>query len=85
MANWKRHLQSGKALREAIALEDTKALLICIIACWEEIGDEANNDEIESLKDLLEEDLSEGNYGEIDYHLNELYDYCDSTKIWIEL
>lgn len=89
MANWRYTLKCGSALREAIADEDYDRVLDNLKTAWTEIHtqfpDEYADYELENdLEDIeaIREDTSEE---EIDYLLSNLYDYCDATRIWVEL
>lgn len=89
MANWRYTLKCGTELREAIRDEDHDRILENIEIAWKEIHkrfpDEYEDYELYSdLEDIacVMEDPSEE---EIDYLLSNLYDYCDATRIWVEL
>lgn len=101
MSNWKYKLKSGRALRNAINDNDYRGTLTQLRNCWKEIHeqfpDDFDEDELEDLYDDInnaldnvqnanEYDLSEEDIeDEINYFLNDLYDFCDALKIWIKL
>lgn len=101
MARWKYTLKAGKDLREAISDDDNLRTLEMLEKCWREINaqfpddfdeDDLQNelDDIENQKDnvenyedydMTEEDLQD----EINYLLDNFYEYCDNTGIWVEI
>ena len=101
MANWKYRLKTGSDLREAISDENYEDVLKYLEKSWREINKEFPNDyeedelnediaDIENERDNLfnyedydmtMEDVEEN----INYLLNNLYDYCDNMRIWIEI
>lgn len=98
---WTYTLKSGKALREAIDNDDNLATLEALKACWQEIHDnypdsyddydlerdladiENEMDNIMNFDDydLTDEDIEDN----INYMLDNLYDFCDGYNIWVEL
>lgn len=98
---WKYKLKNGKALRDAVDSDDFDEILTQLANCWREINQympdaygeddlEKDLDEIENQRDSLEnyddydmsyEDVEE----EINYLLNDFYEFCDNTRIWVEL
>ena len=99
MANWKYRLKTGLDLREAINDENPEEVLKCLEKSWREINkqfpndyedDELNDDmaDIENERDNL---LNYEDYDmtieyveeNINYLLNNFYDYCDNMRIWI--
>lgn len=89
MANWRYTLKCGTELREAIHSDDYDRTIEMIEQAWKEIHeqfpDEYEDYELEcDLEDIeaVREDPSEE---EINYLLSNLYDYCDATRIWVEL
>lgn len=101
MANWKIKLMSGKNLRRAIDSEDKVAVLEALKDCWEEIHKkmpddydeydlENDLDEIENQLDNAENyeeyDMTEDDVeGEVNYLLDQFYDFCDNARVWVEL
>lgn len=101
MADWKYKLKNGKALRSAIDSEDYEAVLDALVDCWNELHrrfpddydeQDLNDDldDIENERDNLEnyedydmafEDVEDN----INYILNNLYDFCDYKRVWIEI
>lgn len=98
---WKIELVSGPALKDAVRNDDMELTLDCLADCWREINEkmpdiyedddlEKDLEEIENQRDNLEnydeygmsyEDVED----EINYLLNEFYDFCDNTRIWVGL
>ena len=101
MATWNFKLKSGKALRQAIDSEDIVDILTALEDCWREIHEkmpddydendlENDLDEIENQLDNAENyddyDMSEEDVREeVDYLLDQFYDFCDNVRIWVEL
>lgn len=101
MSNWKYKLKSGRALRSAINDNDYYGILTQLRSCWKEIHeqfpDDFDEDELEDMYDDInnaldnvqnanEYDLSEEDIeDEINYFLDDLYDFCDALRIWIKL
>lgn len=101
MANWKYKLVTGKALRDAIDNEDSKNTLNCLRKCYEEIHklmpdlydeDDLADDiseidnQLDNLENYEEYDMTEEDcQDEINYLLQDFYDYCDDNRIWIGL
>ena len=101
MARWKYTLKTGKELREALQENDMEETLNILKKCWREIHkalpeeydeDDLNNDidDIENQLDNLEnyddydmtlEDVED----EINYLLDNFYDFCDNMRIWVEV
>lgn len=89
---WNYTLKSGKQLRESINADNYKAVLNSLLRCWDEI--ERMNRNLPScdiyiieVEDLLE-DITNGALAvdeDIDILLDELYDYCDDNRIWIDI
>lgn len=101
MAKWRYTLKIGPDLRDAISNENYEEILNYLEIAWKKINekfpDEYEEDElIEDLADIDNERenlLNFESYGldfeevieNIDYLLNNLYEYCDNTRIWIEI
>lgn len=101
MSKWKYDLKNGVALRNAIKENDNYEVYAQLRNCWKEIHnnfpEEFDEDELEDLYDDInnaldnmqnanEYDLSEEDIDdEINYMLNDLYDFCDSMRIWVEM
>lgn len=101
MARWDYKLVSGKQLRDAIESQDLYNVLNCLKKCYEEIHhkfseiydeDQLNNDisniddQLDNLQNYEEYDMTiEDVEDEIDYLLNDFYDFCDNMHIWVEL
>ena len=99
MADWKYRLKTAPGLREAIHKGNCEEVLNQLEAAWKEIHErfpddyedpESDISDIENERDNLAnhedygmtmEDVEEN----IDYLLNNLYDFCDNMKIWIEI
>ena len=85
---WVFTLPNGSKLRELIENEDHKAVLEEIITSYKLIAshfeeDEEDIYEIDSINDDIEcEAFDEDS---VNYHLEGLYDYCDSRRVWVEL
>ena len=96
---WTYKLQSGVALREAIHSEDLNKVLDAIMNCWRELLDEGyiteqdyynSETDIEDLRDtVMNYEEYELHYTdveqEVDYELDNLYDFCDEEGIWVEI
>lgn len=88
---WNYTLKSGKHLRESIGADNYEDVLNSLLQCWDEI--ERMNRNLPScdmyiieVEDLLE-DIANGALAvdeDIDILLDELYDYCDDNRIWID-
>mgnify|MGYP006988844089 CR=1 FL=1 len=101
MANWKYILKVSSDLRDAISNEKYEDILNYLEKAWREINkefpDEYEEDEpIEDIADIENERDNLLNFESydmdfeevvenIDYLLNNLYDYCDNMRIWIEV
>jgi len=101
MTQWNYILKSSKELRDAINSEDKFEVLNALESCWKEIREEFpedysrndyenDYDDIANIRDDLYEDDHYGKSEEdldddINWLLNNLYDYCDAMRIWIEL
>ena len=97
---WVYTLKAGKSLRSAIESEDAEDTIQQLKSCWREINekfpeefDEYDLDEV--LEDLDNERDNVLNYedydmtyedveDDINYYLNDLYDFCDAYNIWVE-
>ena len=100
MAKWNYTLKNSSALRQAIHDEDPKAVLDALEKAWTEIHtqfeDEYDWSDLENdLEDINNErdnldyyedyDMSYDDViDNIDYLVNNLYDFCDNMRIWIE-
>ena len=94
MANWKYTLKCGKKLREAISNDDAYEVLRYLAEAWKEIHSQfpdeydefdlqGDLDEISEISALGEDyDLEDD---DVDWLLSDLYDYCDATRIWIDM
>lgn len=91
MANWKYTLKCGKKLREAIYNDDAYEILRYLAEAWKEIHsqfpdeyDEFNlENDLDEIDALRENDNIEDD--DVNYLLSDLYDYCDGTRIWIDM
>lgn len=85
---WKYTLKIGKELREAIEDDDSAKTIMMLKKAFEEIH--AQFPDVYD-KDCLQNDLErienidEDDNEEINYALSDLYDYCDNTRIWIDI
>lgn len=98
---WNYHLKQGRELREAINEDKMEEVLNLLWSCYVEINQNLPDlyDEDELQEDLADIDNQLDNlenyedYGmseddvmdEINYLLNNFYDFCDNLKIWIGL
>jgi len=101
MAGWKYRLESGKALRQAIDMEDYEKVVEGLRCLYREIHkvvpemydeDDLQNtmDDLDMLEGTVygyqEEDVDEDELvEEIDYALGEVYDLCDTYRLWVEV
>lgn len=93
MKGWECKCRNGKRLRAAIDDDDTVGVLKTLIDCYHEIASNYYTDDddfteecagyVEEINDLLEDGTLEED--DINYELNEFYDFCDNLNIWIEL
>ena len=74
----------AKSLRDAIEdgnIDDVKTYLSMV---WEDIADNTDLLDDSELEDtLLDIEMVEDDEDELDYLLEDLYDFCDNTRIWI--
>lgn len=100
-SRWNYTLKCGKALRQAIDDENPAEILTILQQAWTEIHqnfpDEYDENDLESDLDDIENELDNvENYEDydmtyedvednIDYMLNNLYDFCDSFSIWVDM
>lgn len=88
MANWKFTLPNSSELRQAIENEDSDAIYREILKAYEWISQRFDDDyTIDSLMEEVQWDLDCQAFDEesVNSHLEELYNYCDARKVWIEL
>ena len=96
MANWKYTLKCGKKLREAISNDDAYEVLRYLAEAWKEIHSQfpdeydefdlqGDLDEISEISALGEDYDLEVEDDDVDWLLSDLYDYCDATRIWIDM
>lgn len=93
MKIWKYKCRNGIKLRAAICKDDTVSVLLALIDCYNEIASNYYTDDddfAEECADYIEEINDLFKYGtfeddDVDYELNEFYDFCDNLNIWIEL
>lgn len=83
---WDYQLKCGKALRQAIEDEDYVTIKDLLIKAWTELEDYFNDDyssDIESIKYISLDDYDAED--ELNYALDDLYDFCDNMNVWIPL
>lgn len=88
MANWKFTLPNSAKIKNLIACEDNNAeLLKEIIEAYKSIWNHFGEEEDESILESIQEDIELEAFDEdsVNWHLHELYDYCDERKVWIAL
>lgn len=88
MNKWKFTLPNSKALRQAIADEDSDAVYREIIKAYEWISQRFDDDYIiDSLIEEVQWDLDCQAFDEdsVNAHLDNFYQYCDARRVWIEL
>lgn len=97
MAKWDYELKIGTKLRNVIEnSSDYKKIIRTIIDAYKELLDKGlidNHDYSRYTEDieLLLSDVESGDYDsdtieeEIDYELSDLYDLCDSIRVWIPI
>lgn len=90
MANWRYTLKVGKRLRKAVHGENVNEVFEALKEAWREIHeqfpDEYDEDDLEmEIEDIEAVQSDDADYEDIDYLLDNLYDYCDNTRIWIEM
>ena len=89
MRNWRYTLKSGVQLRKAVKEENVNAVCEALEAAWKEIHsqfpDEYEEYELENDLENVAEVRDSEDIEQADYLLGELYDYCDNTRIWVEL
>lgn len=93
MKGWECKCRNGKRLRAAIDDDDTVGVLKTLIDCYHEIARNYYTDDedfaeecagyVEEINDLLEYGTPEED--DVNYELDEFYDFCDNLNIWIEL
>ena len=87
MTAWRYELKVGAELRKAIDREDYADVLDKLADAWREIHDQFPDDydEDDLERDLDDIDIQREDLDpeEIDYLLSNLYDYCDSMRIWV--
>lgn len=83
---WNYTLKSGVALRDAIDSGDTKAVLANLRRCYRELTKSGFIDayDFERYTEDLEL-IDETDYVDVDYELDNLYDLCDSLRVWVAL
>lgn len=92
MKGWECKCRNGKRLRAAINDDDIVGVLKALIDCYNEIASNCYTDDedfaeecagyVEEINDLLEYGTPEED--DVNYELNEFYDFCDNLNIWIE-
>lgn len=98
MGKWVYTLKSGKGLRQAINNDDQLAVLTSILSCIDEIRafsryniiyikheDVLDMLEIEAQDLIHEADLTSIDEDEINYLLDDFYDFCDDNYIWVDI
>lgn len=101
MSKWKYHLQSGFYLRDSINADNNEHTLVALKKCYEEIHNlipeiydedelekdiEEINNQIDNCKNYEEYGMTERDCeNEINYMLNQFYDFCDYNQIWINM
>lgn len=86
MNKWKYTLPNSKALRQAIEDEDSDLIYREIIKAYkwaEEHFAEDNRIEISEVEDDLEFEAFDED--SVNMHLENLWNYCDARRIWVEL
>ena len=93
MARWTYSLKSGKGLRQAIRDDDELEVLTSLQVCIDEIRInlaayleyETELDDIEmAVQDLIQDaDYEDIETFDVDYILNDFYNFCDSNRIWV--
>lgn len=90
-ASWKYNIKSGVDLRKAIDESDPKKVLEMIMKCCSEVVENINDEdlsfEFNRLKEEINDEMAWADIDEdsADYWLNEFYDLCDNTKVFIAL
>lgn len=88
MNSWKYTLKIGKELRKTIEDDDSAKIILMLKKAWEEIhaqfpdvyDENCLQDDLEEIENIDKDDSEE-----INYALSNLYDYCDTTRIWIDI
>lgn len=86
--SWAEELPStlGTSLRTAIDLGDIEETISSLKDIIEYLRDQFEGDsDFESLSDDIEVLDSDSDEDDVDFVLNELYDFCDENRIWIPL
>lgn len=99
MGNWKYNLKSGVALRQALADDNTTAVLDRLKDCFIEINQlcpeyydtEDLEEDLFDIDDLLDSLMNYDEYDmtydevleNIDGMLSGFYDLCDNLRIWV--
>jgi hypothetical protein len=97
MRKWKYTLKNSKKLRNAIKEENYNDVLQILLICYREVinyfiykgitKSEDFEDEYNYYTENIQDMINYGCFDEndINYELNDFYDLCDNTNIWIEL
>ena len=96
MARWKYTLYSGTALRDAIDNEDMEQVVKCLLLCYKELSDKLSEEDKDWWGEDIERAIDTLDYSdrmgvededeeEINDHLADFYDICDSVGAWIKL
>ena len=89
-SKWQYKLRSGKRLRELIANhsdddEDFSDVLDAIKDCYCELMKYGLCDEDDIERWTEDFELEADNIENVDYELNNLYDFCDDMNVWIDI
>ena len=86
---WRYTVKTGKQLREAIDGGNLEEILDNLEEVWREIHNRfpKEYDEYDLENDLSDIDgvREDGDEEDVDMLLSDLYDYCDNTRLFIEL
>lgn len=82
---WRYTCKNGKALRDAIELEDCAMVLDALLNCYYEIEHNCMiecEEYIDEVKDMLDGDYDDD---DVNCVLREFYDLCDNYDIWVAI
>ena len=83
---WDYKLKSGKKLRKALFDEDVDKIIDALYDCYAELLDAGFIDEDDYDRYTEDFDFYDADDVEsIDYELDNLYDLCDSLRVWVEI
>ena len=93
MAMWKFTITNGTTLREAIEDGNSEATIEALIVCFKELYSKMSTEDKEYYEFDIEDHIEilsiwnadENDDEDIDYHLEEFYDICDSVRAFVAL